>query len=116
MSEEVKTVEENLATRQKRVDLYAKIMQSKADKTRFKQEERKRFLENERLEIENEKAKEKDGGGWNTPTGELMRAIQLWVIDNDSAAVGSDPVLKSVWTEEEMFILKKRLLKKLGQL
>lgn len=115
MNEEVKTVEENLATREKRVGLYTKIRQAKADKTRYKQEERKRYLENERLEIDNKKAKDKDSSGWNTPTGELMRAMQLWAIDNDST-IGSEPCIKSVWTADEMAELKTMLLEKLSKL
>lgn len=115
MNKEVKILEENLATRQKRVDLYSKIRQTKADAKRFEQEQEKRGLENESLFIQNEKAKRKKTDGWGSPEETLMGAIRLWVIDNDKT-VGSEPVLKSVWTEEELFILKARLLKKLSQL
>jgi len=99
---------EILDNRLKRVEILKKIDEIKL--TREKDE-----LEVQKRKLENEEAK-KRGTGWRSPIGELLDVAQTWIIDNSKSVIGGEPVLISLWTDDEMEEIKHLILKKVRSL
>lgn len=96
-----------LDLRMKRVEIIGKIERIKADK--LLDEIR---IERERVDLEQVKRKE---AGWSHPVDKLIDAAKAWYIDND-LSYGSEPAVRSLWNDNELAYIKKRILKKLGSL
>lgn len=68
----------------------------------------------ERLKLENE-TMQKQGSGWNSPMSQLLEVAKAWCVDNDRT-ITSDPVLKSIWEDDELAEIKHLIMKKVRKL
>lgn len=71
-------------------------------------------LEIERFILENEQVR-KGAGGFSSPLDQLLSVARAWCIDNQRT-ITSDPVLKSIWEEDEMAEIKSLIMKKARKL
>lgn len=101
------TPKEILENRLKRVEIIDKV---EIAKQRRKKEEVE--LKIKEVDLEKKKA---NGDGWNHPISVLLSVAQAWKIDND-ASVGTEPALRSLWDEEALNFIRKKLIKKIKEL
>src|SRR5688572_27074519 len=99
---------EVLDNRLKRVEIHKKIDEIKLTRQKDELEVEKRKLENEEIG--------KRGSGWRSPIGELLDIAQTWIIDNSKSVIGGEPVLISLWDDDEMAEIKSMILKKVRKL
>ena len=99
---------EILDNRLKRVEILKKIDEIKLTRQKDELEVEKRKLENEEIG--------KRGSGWRSPIGELLDIAQTWIIDNSKSVIGGEPVLISLWDDDEMAEIKSMILKKVRKL
>lgn len=97
-----------LDQRLKRVEIIGKIERIRADK--MLDELR---IERQKLELEQVKRKE---DGWNHPIDRLLDVARAWIIDNDKCLPGGEPALRSLWDEEDLDVLRYKILKKVNEL
>ena len=71
-------------------------------------------LEIERFTLENEQVR-KGTGGWNSSLDQLLSVARAWCVDNERT-ITSDPVLKSIWEDDEMAEIKSLIMKKVRKL
>lgn len=111
---------QDLENRAKILELNSKVTETRAARIRLADESRKRALEIRKQELDNESIKlsnkEKEDnlktGGWgNSKVMNMVYAISAWKIDNDKTTIGSEPAVRSIWTEDEVEMLKAKLLK-----
>src|SRR5687768_3194425 len=71
-------------------------------------------LEVERRKLENDQVK-MGVGGWNSSLDQLLAVAKCWTINNERTLM-SDPVLKSIWDDDEMEEIKSLIMKKARKL
>jgi hypothetical protein len=104
-----------LEVRAKKVSIIKEIETVKSQKIKDQLVIKEQQLKNERLQIDNDKATEPTHG-WSTPIGQLIDAAKAWCIDNDKTVVGSEPFIRSLWNDEELEMIKKKIMAKLKAL
>lgn len=102
---------EKLENRLKWLDAYQKIGVIKDEKIKFQQESEKRDLEVEYQQLKNRRIREGQEG-YNTPIDQLLSIARAYIIDNEKTQL-SDPVLRSLWTLDELELIKKKILMKM---
>lgn len=102
------SMKEVLENRFKRVEILKKVDEIKLTRQKDELEIVKRKLENDEIG--------KRGSGWRSPLGELLDVATTWIIDNSKSVIGGEPVLISLWDEDEMAEIKHLILKKLRNL
>lgn len=71
-------------------------------------------IEKRDLEIEDLK---KQGSGFQTPIDQLLAVARACCIDNDKTGIlSTEPVVKSLWTDDEMYDIKKLIMSKAKKL
>lgn len=104
------THKDNLEVRLKRVEILGKTQELKGNKLliKYKQEAERIELEMDKLRLEKMRAGE---GGFFPPILLLVDIAGAWCIDNDKS-LGTEPALRSIWSQEEMQEIKRLILKK----
>jgi hypothetical protein len=111
----VEQIQKSLENKLKRLEIVGKNQLNIADKLKYDQESEKRDLENESLQLGNDQ-KRKDRHNYLTPLQELIYVAQAIVIDDTKTVVGSEPAIKSLLNEEELKVVKKKIMKKIRKL
>ena len=112
---------EDLENRKAVVDIHARLLEVKAVQKKLDDETENRRLNSEKLNVEIEKlrveseiAKINKEKALKDLTKKdsflLLVSVGLKVIDEDKTILSSEPVYKSLWTDEELAEIKKKIL------
>ena len=92
-----------LDIRLKRLDVIARKEKIKTDKIKDE-------LENKKIERDLQRI-----DPFANPIGDLLRVAQALVVDN-SQSVGAEPAIRSMWDDEDLNIIKFKILQKIKQM
>lgn len=111
---ESKEIKENLDLRKQKIDLHARIDETRANKIRFEQEAYRRELE--LLDLEKRIDTPPVTNTFITPLDQLIGAAKAWFIDNNRTILGSEPAIRSLWDEDEIEEIKALIMDKMRKL